>query len=67
MTEQIIDNEKTKVLVLTASQAQKMELDSEDDLKDEVCNRLKITKCNFLYSGWNGSNSHYVLVVQVLK
>ena len=67
MKEQIIDNETTKVLVLPANQAEKIEMDSEDDLKDEVCNRLKITKCNLLYSGWNESNSHYVVVVKVLE
>ncbi|PIP32992.1 hypothetical protein COY59_05210 [Candidatus Gottesmanbacteria bacterium CG_4_10_14_0_8_um_filter_37_24] len=67
MKEQIIDNETTKVLVLTASQAEKMEADSEDDFKDEVCNRLNITKCNFLYSGWNSSNTYYVVIVKVLE
>jgi hypothetical protein len=62
MKEQIIDGDSTKVLVLTASQVEKMEVDREDDFKDEVFNRLKIRKCNFLYTGWNGSNSHYVVV-----
>ena len=67
MKETIIDGETTKVLVLTASQAEKTELDSKDDFRDEVCNRLKIRKCNFLYSGWNDLNSYYVVVVKILE
>ena len=67
MREQIIDGDTTRVMVLTANQAEKMELDHEDDLKDEICNRLGIRKCKLLYTGWNGSNSYYVAVVKVLK
>ena len=65
MNEQIIDNESTKVLVLTAYQIEKIELDHEDDLKDEICSRLSIRKCKLLYTGWDYTNSNYVVVIQV--
>ena len=65
MREQIIDGDTTRVMVLTANQAEKMELDHEDDLKDEICSRLSIRKCKLLYTGWDYTNSNYVVVIQV--
>ena len=62
MKEKIIDGDETKVLVL---EIEEMEFDHEEDLKDEVCSRLDIQKCKFLYSGWDYTNSNYVVVIQV--
>ena len=66
MNKQTIKNDNNqKVLVFTAKEIERMELDTDDDWKDLISSRIKTEEFRELYSGWNERNDYYVVVVQV--
>ena len=65
MNNQNIENENQKVLVFTAKEIEKFELDTDDDWKDLISSRIKTEEYTELYSGWDEKNQYYIVVVKV--
>ncbi len=65
MNSQNVESDNQKVLVFTAREIERLELDREDDFRDEISSRIKTEEFKELYSGWDERNDYYIIVVQV--
>lgn len=65
MNNQNIENENQRVLVFTAKEIEKLELDTDDDWKDLISSRIKTEEYTELYLGWDELNNYYVVVIQI--
>lgn len=65
MNNDILENENQKVLVFTAKEIERLELDTDDDWKDRISSRINNDEFTELYSGWDERNRYYVVVCQV--
>ena len=55
-----MENENLKIIVFSAREIKKLELDSEDDFRDEISSRLNDDNFIEIYSGWDIKNKYYV-------
>jgi hypothetical protein len=65
MTNQNIENENQRVLVFSAKQIERLELDTDDDWRDLISLKLKSEDYKELYAGWDAKDRYYVVVVQI--
>ncbi|MBU3978717.1 hypothetical protein KJ980_00155 [Patescibacteria group bacterium] len=65
MNKNFVVNDNQEILVFKAREIEKLELDSENDFRDEISSRINNDNFIELYSGWDYKNKYYIVVVQI--
>lgn len=65
MNKQTVENDNQRVLVFTAREIEKLELDTDDDWRDLISSRINTEGFKEVYSGWDENSQYYVVVVEV--